>query len=241
MVSDPGDWKLTSSPLLEAGKPGGSRCFVDGWTAEAGEWTTTCNRERYATKCDARYDKSTFGTCNTPWSTYIGTQERRMPFAGILNRDGPMTLKFKVEDPHFQFQLKKTQDAHLVILPQVHYKLSHRQAKFPRILSQNSQNDLQCQGQGPPFSIPAESIPGSISDANLVILAQICHELSCGQDKVYGRTDWQTDGHIDRQMDRRRQRQCPFGLKGRGVTKSVVISFMCAVTTTTKQTSMSEL
>ena len=113
MVSDPGDWKLTSSPLLEAGKPGGSRCFVDGWTAEAGEWTTTCNRERYATKCDARYDKSTFGTCNTPWSTYISTQERRMPFAGILNRDGPLTLKFKVEDPHFQFQLKKKPKMHI--------------------------------------------------------------------------------------------------------------------------------
>ena len=48
--------------------------------------------------------------------------------------------------------------------------------KFPRILSQNCQNDLEGQGQLPLFSIPSESIPRCMSGANLVILAQICDE-----------------------------------------------------------------
>ena len=45
--------------------------------------------------------------------------------------------------------------------------------------------------------------------ANLVIPTQICDELSCGQGKVYGQTDRQTDRH--------RQWQYLFGLKGQGV------------------------
>ena len=73
--------------------------------------------------------------------------------------------------------------AHLVILSQIHWKLSHRQAKFPKILSQNGRHDLEGQSQWPPFSIPAESIPGCIFDANLVILAQICDELPHGRAK----------------------------------------------------------
>ena len=43
-----------------------------------------------------------------------------------------------------------------------------------------------------PFSIPAESIPWCRFGASLVILAQICDELSCGQGKVYGQADGQT-------------------------------------------------
>ena len=72
----------------------------------------------------------------------------------------------------------------LVILAQIHYKLSWRQAKFPRILSQNGQNgqnDLEGQCKWPPCSIPSESIPGCMFDANLVILAQIYDESSRGQ------------------------------------------------------------
>ena len=64
--------------------------------------------------------------------------------------------------------------ANLVILAQIHYKLSRGHAKFPRILSQNAQNDLEGQGQWPPFSIPAESIPQSMFGANLVYLGKIC-------------------------------------------------------------------
>ena len=91
----------------------------------------------------------------------------------------------------------------------IYDKLSCGQAKFPRILSQNGQNDLEGQGQWPLFSIPTESIPWCMFGANLVIPTQICDELSCGQGKVYGRTVGQTD--------RRRQRQYPFGLKGQRV------------------------
>ena len=62
----------------------------------------------------------------------------------------------------------------LVILAQIHKKLSRRKAKIPRILCQNGQNDLEGQGQLPPFSMPSESMFG----AKLVILAQIYDELS---------------------------------------------------------------
>ena len=71
--------------------------------------------------------------------------------------------------------------ANLVILAQIHDELLRGQAGFPRILSQNDQKHLEGQGQRPPFSIPAESIRGCIFGANLVILAQIYDELSCGQ------------------------------------------------------------
>ena len=73
--------------------------------------------------------------------------------------------------------------------------------KFPRILSQNVQHDLEGQGQWPPFSKLTESIPGCMFGGNLVILAQICDELSCGQGKVYGQTDGRTDGRTDRRTD----------------------------------------
>ena len=41
--------------------------------------------------------------------------------------------------------------------------------------------------------------------ANLVIPAQICDELLCGQGKVYGQTDGQTDRRTDGQTDRQMQ------------------------------------
>ena len=71
--------------------------------------------------------------------------------------------------------------ANLVILAQIYEELSDGQAEFSRILSQNGQNDLEGQGQWPPFSIPAESIPGCMFGANLVIPAQIYDELLGGQ------------------------------------------------------------
>ena len=49
-------------------------------------------------------------------------------------------------------------------------KLSCGQAKFPRILNQNGQNDLEGHDQWPPFSIPVESIPWCMFGANLVIM-----------------------------------------------------------------------
>ena len=71
--------------------------------------------------------------------------------------------------------------ANLVILAQICNELLHGQVEFPRIQCQNGQNDLEGQGQWPPFSITAESVPGCMFGANLVILAQICDELSHGQ------------------------------------------------------------
>ena len=71
--------------------------------------------------------------------------------------------------------------ANLVILVQIRKKLLHGQAKIPIILSQNSQNDLEGQGQWPPFSIPDESIPECMFGATFVILVQINDELSCGR------------------------------------------------------------
>ena len=128
-----------------------------------------------------------------------------------------------------------------------------------RFLSKWS-NDLEGQGQWPPFSIPTESIPGCMFGVNLVILAQIYDELSRGQAKIprilsqNGQNDLEDQiddlyfqyhpwvSHdaclvliwwfqlksvksyradkvkfTDRQTDRRRQRQFPFSLKGPGV------------------------
>ena len=87
--------------------------------------------------------------------------------------------------------------ASLVIWAKICDKLSARQVKFPRILSQNSQNDLEDQGQRPPFSIPHESIPWCMFGANMVIPAQICDELSCIQGQVYRQTDRRRDRETD--------------------------------------------
>ena len=67
--------------------------------------------------------------------------------------------------------------ANLVIVARIYDELSHGQAEFPRILSQNGQKDLEGQGQWPPFSIPVKSIPGCMFGANLVILAQMYDKL----------------------------------------------------------------
>ena len=109
-----------------------------------------------------------------------------------------MTLKVRDNDLHFHYQPRVSHDAYLLILAQICDELSCRQAEFPKILSQNGQNDLEDHGQWPPFSIPAKSISGRMFGANLVIPAQTCDELSCGQGKVYRRTDRQMDGQTDR-------------------------------------------
>ena len=59
------------------------------------------------------------------------------------------------------------------VVAQIYDEIPHGQAKFPRILSQNGQNDLEGKGQWLPFLIPAESILECMFGANLVILAQI--------------------------------------------------------------------
>ena len=83
-----------------------------------------------------------------------------------------MTLKVKVNNLHFQYQLRESHGANFVIAAQIHYKLSYGQADF---LSQNGQIDLQVQGLSPPSSIPVESISVCIFGTNLVIAAELSH------------------------------------------------------------------
>ena len=69
----------------------------------------------------------------------------------------------------------------------------------PELQVKMAKKKLEGQGQWPLFSIPAQSITGCMFGANLVIPAQICDELSCGQGKFHGRTDGQTDRCRQRQ------------------------------------------
>ena len=107
----------------------------------------------------------------------------------VLESKLPNSLEGQGQWPPFSITAERNPrckfGANLVILAQIPYKLSCGQAKFPRILSQKGQNNLEGQCQCPPFSIPAESNPGCMFGANLVILAQICDELLCGQDKFH--------------------------------------------------------
>ena len=161
---------------------------------------------------------------------------RQSKFPRILSWNGRNDLEGPGQWPPFSIPAESILGcmfgANLVILAQIYDELSHGLAKFLRILSQNGQNDLEGQGQWPPFSIPADSIPRCMSGANLVILDQICDELSCGQGKVYGRTDRQTD----RRIDRRRQRQYPFRLKGQGVKTMNVTDNPTLILTVISQT-----
>ena len=115
----------------------------------------------------------------------------------ILSQNGQNGLEGQSRWPPFSMPVENIPrcmfGANLVILAQIYDELWCGQAKFPRILSQNGQNDLEGQSQSPPFSKPTESIPWCMFGANLVIRAQICDELSCGQGQVYGRTDRRTD------------------------------------------------
>ena len=139
----------------------------------------------------------------TPLNRYTRATLNGVKPVMSYNANNPNFLEFWVEMNKwaFQHQPRKSHDAYLVILIQIHYKLSHGGAKFPRILSQNSQKDFEGPGQRPLLSIPAESIPQCMYGANFMIPADICDQFLCGQGKIYI------------QMDRRRQRQYPFGLK----------------------------
>ena len=57
-----------------------------------------------------------------------------------------MTLKVKVDDPHFQYQPREPQGAHFMqiwwFLAQIFDEISRGQTEFPRILSQNGQMTL---------------------------------------------------------------------------------------------------
>ena len=114
-------------------------------------------------------------------------------FPRILSHNGRNDLEGQVQWPSFSIPAESIPwcmlGANLSILAQISDELLCGQAEFPTILCQNGQNDLEGQCQWPPFSIPAEAITGCMFGANLVIPAQICDELSCGQGQVYGWTD----------------------------------------------------
>ena len=96
----------------------------------------------------------------------------------MLSQNGQVILK---GNSHFQYQLKNPTGHIWCKVGDSSSKLSHGQATFPKILIKNSQIDLEDQGQWPPFSIPTGSIAWCMFVANLVILAQIYDDLSCGQ------------------------------------------------------------
>ena len=99
-----------------------------------------------------------------------------------------MTLKVNVNDPRISIPVKRISrciiGANLVILAKIHFKLLRRQAKFPRILSRNGQNDLKGQGHWPMFLIPNKSTSWCMFGANLVIPVKICDELLWGQAEI---------------------------------------------------------
>ena len=122
-------------------------------------------------------------------------------FPRILSQNGQNYFEGQGQWPPFSIPVKSVPGCmfgtNLVIFAQIYDELSCGQAKFPRILSRNGQNDLEGQGQWPLFLIPTESIPWCMFGANLVIPAQICDDSSWWQGKVYGQTDGWTDGRTN--------------------------------------------
>ena len=139
-------------------------------------------------------------SCGNPkmhiWCTFGDSSSN--PLKVVVSQNGQNDLEGQGQWPPFSIPAESIPGcmfgANLVILAQIYDELSCGQTKFPRILSQN---DLEGQGQWPLFSIPTKSIPWCMFGANLVIQAQICEELSCGQSKFYGRTDGRTDGQTE--------------------------------------------
>ena len=113
-----------------------------------------------------------------------------------------MALEVKFNDLHFQYQLRASQNACLVQIWWLQPKsMTSYHADKPNFLEfwvKKAKMPLKVKVSDPFFPIPTESIPWRMFGANLVIPAQICDELSCGQGKIYG----QMDGRADRQTDR---------------------------------------
>ena len=118
-----------------------------------------------------------------------------------------MTLKVTVNYPHFQNQLRVSQDPCLVQIWwfQPKFVMSYLADKpnFLEFWTKMAKMTLKVKVDEPHFQ--KQLRVWCTFGANLVILAQICDELSCTQGKVY------------RQMDRRRQWQYSFGLKNQGM------------------------
>ena len=77
--------------------------------------------------------------------------------------------------------------ANLEIPVEICEELSHRQTEFPRIKATKIILKVKVNDPHSQYQLRVSH------DAYLVVLALICDELLCRQDKVYRRTDWQTD------------------------------------------------
>ena len=132
---------------------------------------------------------------------------RQTQFPMVLSPIGQNDIKGQDQRPLLSIPAEKVSwcmlGENLTIPAQICDNSSCEQSELPSIVRQSGQNDLEGQCQWPLFSIPTESIPGCTFGANLVILAQICDELSCGQG-----TEGQTE-------DRHRQRKYLFGPKAK--------------------------
>ena len=102
---------------------------------------------------------------------------RQAEFPTILSQNDQKDLESQGQWPPFSIPAEtipgRMFGANFVILAQIYDKLLRGQSEFPKILSQN---DFVGQGQWPPFSLPAESIPGRMFGANFAIPAQTCDE-----------------------------------------------------------------
>ena len=180
-----------------------------------------------------------------------------------------MTLKVKVNDPHFQYRLRESQDAYMVQIwwfelksitsyrtnkpnfldsqskwpkwpwrsrlmtsifntsqeyPKIHVwcKFGESSPNLWRVIMRTIQISYNSESKWPKWPWSSRSMvpifnssweyPMIMFGANLVILAEICDDVSCRQAQVYGQTDGRADGRTDT-----RQRQYPFGLKDQGI------------------------
>ena len=161
---------------------------------------------------------------------------RQDKFPRILSQNGQDDLEGHWQWPPLSIPTKSIPGcmfgAYLVILAQIYDELSRGWSEFPIIQSQSGQNYLEGQDQWHPCSIPAESIPGCIFGAYLMILDQICDELSCGKNKVYGRTERWMDRRPDSQTDGQMQAMTiplwPERPRGKNASENI-ICFMAAI------------
>ena len=145
---------------------------------------------------------------------------RQAKFPRILSHNGQNYLEGQGQWPSFSITAEKIPGcmfgANLVILAQIYDELPRGRAKFPRILSQSGQNDLESQGQWPIFFNTNRRYPMD-DDACLV---------QTWGSQLKSANLWQVIAwtRYCLRMDRRRQRQYPFHLQGQEVKMRVTIT-----------------
>ena len=105
--------------------------------------------------------------------------------------------------------------ANVVNPGQIPDEVSHGQAEFHRILSQNGQNYIEGQGEWPPILNNSRQCPKMP-----VCCKYVDSRSTLWRVIVRTSNSSQTGGWADGQRDRRRKRQYPFDLKGQGLKMS---------------------